>query len=101
MGGWVMNVMANQVLQITGALLILAAFAAAQAGWLHHKSLGYLLPNLIGSVGLAAAAMPGHQWGFLLLEGSWAITSMVGTVTVLVRSRQAGHAPEPRRPGMW
>ena len=85
-----MSVMMDQVIQVTGAVLILAAFAGTQVGWLGHKSPGYLLTNMVGSAGLAAAAVPGHQWGFLLLEGAWSITSLVGVVTVLTRPSAGG-----------
>ena len=65
----------DQVVQIVGALLILAAFAAAQFGRLHVESQLYLWLNLVGSVILAALALHEEQWGFLLLEGVWAIVS--------------------------
>jgi hypothetical protein len=81
-----MNIMTNQVFQIIGAVLILGAFAGAQGGWLHQKSPAYLLPNLVGSAALAGAAIPGHQWGFLLLEGTWALTSMAALATRIARS---------------
>jgi hypothetical protein len=40
-----MNGLLTQTLQITGSLLILAAFGATQVGWLRHTSLAYLMPN--------------------------------------------------------
>jgi len=60
-----------QVIQILGALAILAAFVLAQAGRLRPDSLAYLLLNLTGSVVLALLAYIEEQWGFLLLEGVW------------------------------
>jgi hypothetical protein len=96
-----MSVMVDQVIQLAGAVLILAAFAGTQVGRLGHKSLGYLLTNMVGSAGLGAAAVPGHQWGFLLLEGAWSITSLVGVVTVLTRPSAGGKSSkrtEPARP---
>jgi hypothetical protein len=75
-GGVGMNVIWDQAIQLTGAVLILAAFAGTQAGWLSHKSPGYLLTNMVGSAGLAAVAVPARQWGFLLLEGAWSITAL-------------------------
>jgi membrane-bound ClpP family serine protease len=65
----------DQVVQIVGALLILAAFAGAQFGKLDVESRLYLWLNLIGSLILAVLAAVGRQWGFLLLEGVWAIVS--------------------------
>jgi hypothetical protein len=75
-----------QAVQITGAVLILAAFTAAQVGWLGRKSLRYLLPNMIGSGMLAVLALTGRQWGFLLLEGAWAVISLGGVVSAVSRA---------------
>jgi hypothetical protein len=77
-----------QVLQIAGALLILAAFAGAQFQMLNPKSYVYLALNLIGSSLLAAIAWEGQQWGFLLLEGVWALVSLWSLVA-RVRGRSA------------
>ena len=87
-----MNAVLDQAIQLTGAVLILAAFAGTQAGWLGHKSPGYLLTNMVGSAGLAAVAVPGHQWGFLLLEGAWSTTALAGLVALLARRLLRGGA---------
>jgi hypothetical protein len=68
----------GQLLQIAGALAVLAAFALAQAGRLDAASRPYLLLNLAGSAVLAAEAYLGAQWGFLLLEAAWAAVSARG-----------------------
>jgi hypothetical protein len=68
----------DQLIQVAGALLILAAFAAAQFGRLDQHSLTYLWLNLIGSVILAVLAYVESQWGFLLLETVWAVVSAWG-----------------------
>ncbi len=73
----------DQVVQVGGALLILAAFILAQMGRLETDSLPYLGLNLVGSTILAIDAWIGAEWGFLLLEGVWAIVSAVGLVRVL------------------
>jgi uncharacterized protein (DUF983 family) len=65
----------DQVVQIVGALLILAAFAAAQFHRLDQDSPTYLVLNLVGSAILAILAWYEEQWGFLLLETVWAIVS--------------------------
>lgn len=65
----------DQLIQIVGAMLILAAFAGAQFGRLDQRSVSYLVLNLIGSAILAVLAAVDGQLGFLLLEGVWAIVS--------------------------
>jgi hypothetical protein len=66
------------VMQITGALLVLAGFAGAQMGALDTRSRVYLLLNLTGAAVLAALAALDEQWGFLLLEAVWAVVSALG-----------------------
>lgn len=80
----------DQLVQIVGALLILAAFAAAQFGKLDVESLTYLWLNLVGALILAVLAWRERQWGFLLLEGVWAIVSAYG---LLRRPRRAAAHP--------
>ncbi|WP_243064027.1 hypothetical protein [Humibacter sp. RRB41] len=71
------------VIQIAGSLLVLAGFALAQWGILDPKSSWYLTLNVIGSGILAVDAVVEAQWGFLLLEGVWAIVSLVSLIGVL------------------
>lgn len=72
-----------QIVQVVGALLILAAFAALQFGRMRADSRTYLVLNLVGSVVLAALALHEEQWGFLLLEVVWAVVSAWSLVQLL------------------
>ena len=65
----------DQLIQIVGAILILTAFAAVQFDRMRPDSRVYLALNLVGSAILAVLAWADSQWGFLLLEGVWAIVS--------------------------
>ncbi|MFN8191334.1 MAG: hypothetical protein U0R78_13025 [Nocardioidaceae bacterium] len=75
--------MVLQIIQLAGSVLILAAFLAAQLGRLTTGSLRYLVLNLVGSAVLAVLAAIGRDYGFLLLEGVWAVVSAVGVVGAL------------------
>jgi hypothetical protein len=75
----------DQVIQVIGAVMILIAYAAAQAGRWSTDSLVYLILNLIGSAILAVLAAASENWGFLLLEGVWAI---VTAASLLQRRRR-------------
>lgn len=79
----------QMAIQIAGSVLILAGFALAQLGVLDVRSVRYLVLNVVGSAVLAVDAAFGRQWGFLLLEGVWAIVSAAGLIAVLRRPRGA------------
>jgi hypothetical protein len=72
----------DQVIQVIGALLILAAFAANQRGRLATDSQLYLGLNLGGSLILCVLAISSGQIGFVLLEGVWAIVSGWGLLVM-------------------
>lgn len=79
------GVSVSQIIQVIGSLFILAGFALAQWGVLDQKSRRFLIVNLVGSAVLAVNAFYEQQWGFLLLEGVWAIVSAFSLVGVLRR----------------
>jgi hypothetical protein len=77
----------DQLIQIIGALLILVAFGAVQFDRMRPDSRLYLVLNLLGSIILAVLAVAASQWGFVLLEGVWAIVSAWGLVSALRMSQ--------------
>jgi hypothetical protein len=74
--------MSAQIVQVLGAVFVLAAYAAAQFGVLTTTSRRYLVLNLVGSAVLTWLAWHERQWGFLLLEAVWALVSAWGLVQV-------------------
>ena len=74
------------VLQLVGALTVLLAFVATQTGLAQPTSHLTLTMNLIGSAVLAVLALAGRQWGFLVLEGAWAIVSGASLARRLTRA---------------
>jgi hypothetical protein len=75
----------DQIIQIAGALVVLAAFLLAQADVLDARSYRYLVPNAAGSGVMAATAVITQDWGFVFLEGVWALVSCAGIVGRLRR----------------
>jgi len=74
----------DQLVQVGGALLVLAAFVLAQTRRISPQARTYLLLNVAGASVLALEAYLDRQWGFLLLEGAWAIVAAWGLARSLM-----------------
>jgi predicted membrane channel-forming protein YqfA (hemolysin III family) len=75
----------SELLQWIGAILCLVAFALSQVRIWNVSSYRYLVSNLIGGTALSVAAVLSRQWGFVLLEGVWAVVAAWG---ILMRLRR-------------
>jgi hypothetical protein len=73
------------LVEVAGALMILAAFALNQFAGLGRHGLPYLALNLAGAAILAVVAALHGQVGFLLLQGVWAIVALWGLVGLIRR----------------
>jgi hypothetical protein len=82
-----------QLVSVLGSLLVLVAYVANQFGYLSAKGLAYAFANIVGSGILAVIAALEAQWGFLLLEGAWALVSLVA----VVRQRAKANTHRERR----
>jgi hypothetical protein len=91
--------MLSLVVQIVGSLAVLTGFALSQTGVLDPKSAVYLWLNAAGSGLLAADAVVEAQWGFLLLEGAWAIVSVAG-LAHLANQERAFKGSRDSRPSL-
>lgn len=66
------------VVQIAGALLVLTCFLLAQVDRVNTVGYRYLLTNLVGSGAMTVTAVIAGEWGFVFLEGTWALVSAWG-----------------------
>jgi hypothetical protein len=83
-------VSADQIIQIVGALLILAGFILTQGNLLDADSHLYLILNLAGATILAVLAFQAQRWGFVLLEGVWAFVALAGLILRLSGKEPTG-----------
>jgi uncharacterized membrane protein len=63
-------------MSVTGAVLVLIAFACLQMGKLDRESRWFNLLNFVGSFLLGLVAVHNQSWGFIGLEFIWAALSL-------------------------
>lgn len=85
----------EQVVQIVGAVLVLAGYVLGQSGRVDSSSRPYLLINLFGSALLAIVAALGRQWGFLILNGTWAVISALSLIRNTMRPTKPQSPADP------
>jgi hypothetical protein len=73
--------MLEQLVSLVGAALVLAAYAGLQSGRLDRESAAFCLMNFVGSGLLTWIAVVDRRAGFILLEGLWALLSLIPLVT--------------------
>ena len=81
----------SEILQWAAAIVVLAAFALSQWGRWSVLSYRYLCSNFVGGAGLSAAAVLSRQWGFVVLEGIWALVAVA-------KHHRPAHATRGSRP---
>ena len=69
--------MLYQALSLLGAVLVLGAFGLLNAGRLRPTDVSYGLVNFFGAALLTWVAVVDRRAGFIVLEGTWALLSLV------------------------
>ena len=82
--------MLDQLIAGAGAVLVLAGYFALQRGWLGREDRVYNALNFFGAALLTWVAVQDRRWGFIVLEGAWALLSVPGMLRRAV--------PPARRP---
>lgn len=72
--------MLDQAVSLAGAAMILFAYLANQRGWMGPENRAYSLLNVAGASLLLWIAVVDGRWGFIVLEGAWAMISLFALV---------------------
>ena len=65
-----------QIISLLGSIQILAAYIGVQSGRLETRQRLYSLLNFLGSAILTYVGIVENNYGFILLEGVWALVSL-------------------------
>jgi drug/metabolite transporter (DMT)-like permease len=85
--------MLNQLIAGLGAALVLGAYLALQRGWLAREDRSYNALNFVGAALLTWVALEDRRWGFIVLEGAWALLSVPGMLRRGDRTPPSAGAP--------
>ena len=66
----------RQPISFVAAMMIVLAYVGHQFGWMNSRQPIYNILNALGSAVLAYIAFHPFQLGFVVLEGTWALTSV-------------------------
>lgn len=89
----------NQTIQLAGAAMILVAYVRLQLGRTSPDRTGYLAMNFVGAALLAVEAGRTRQYGFLALEGAWALASAWALIRLGRKSARERREPPTTAPG--
>ena len=74
-----------QIISVIGAVLILVAYGGLQLHRLQADTIAFQTLNLFGGIFLCITAVELRQYGFILVEGLWAVLSVVGLWRIVIR----------------
>lgn len=72
--------MLNQLIALIGAISVLRAYLGIQRKWMRPEDRNYHILNFVGASMLAYVAILDQRWGFILLEGVWALAALPGVL---------------------
>jgi len=81
-----------QAMSLFGAILQLVAYTLMQMGRLASTSYPYQLANVIGSFLMTIVAMLNHEYGFIMMEAVWFLTSAYGLIKLIRQPNQTSPA---------
>jgi hypothetical protein len=81
-----------QLVSLVGAVMQLVAYALMQLGRLPSESYPYQLANVIGSFLMTVVATINHEYGFILMEAVWFLTSAYGLIKLMRRQGDSTQA---------